>query len=110
MTLLETLNVMERTIIGRCMSRHRHDELLHFVKTIQAAVPADNSIHVILDNYCTHKRPNMRVALARHPHVFQFTPNSASWMNAAEGFLSALTSHRLKRGSFNGNFDIQVAI
>lgn len=78
MTLLETLDVLERTIIGCCMSRHCHDELLHFVKTIQAAVPADKSIHVILDNYRTHKRPNMRVSLARHPHVFQFTLSSAS--------------------------------
>ncbi len=74
MTLLETPDVPERTIIGRCMSRHRHDELLYFVKTIQAAVPADKSIHVILDNYCTHKRPNMRVSPARYLHRSSISP------------------------------------
>jgi transposase len=103
--------VLEGTVIGRCMQRHRHDEFLRFLNTIEAAVPAGKLIHVILDKYGTHKHPKVRAWLARHPRwIFHFTPISASWMNAVEGFFSALTRRRLKRGSFSGIVDLQAAI
>ncbi|BAQ50037.1 transposase (plasmid) [Methylobacterium aquaticum] len=98
-------------MIGRCMQRHRHEEFLRFLNTIEAAVPAGKLIHVILDNYGTHKHPKVRAWLARHPRwIFHFTPTSASWMNAVEGFFSALTRRRLKRGNFSGIVDLQAAI
>ena len=102
-TLFAALDVLEGTVIGRCMQRHRHEEFLRFLNTIEAAVPAGKLIHVILDNYGTHKHPKVRAWLARHPRwIFHFTPTSASWMNAVEGFFSALTRRRLKRGNFSG--------
>ena len=68
-------------------------------------------IHVILDNYATHKHPKVQAWLARHPRwMFHFTPNSGSWMNAVEGFFSALTRRRLKRGVFHSVVDLQDAI
>ncbi|KMO22142.1 IS630 family transposase [Methylobacterium indicum] len=110
-TLFAALAVLEGTVIGRCMQRHRHEEFLRFLNTIEAAVPAGKLIHVILDNYGTHKHPKVRAWLARHPRwIFHFTPTSASWMNAVEGFFSALTRRRLKRGSFSGIVDLQAAI
>lgn len=72
---------------------------------------AGKLIHVILDNDATHKHPKVRAWLVRHPRwIFHFTPTSASWMNAVEGFFSALTRRRLKRGSFSGIVDLQAAI
>ena len=69
------------------------------------------SIHVILDNYAAHKHPKVRAWLARHPRwVFHFTPTSASWLNAVEGFFSVLTRRRLKRGTFHSIVDLQAAI
>ncbi len=98
-------------MIGRCMQRHRHEEFLRFLNTIEAAVPAGKLIHVILDNYGTHKHLKVRAWLARHPRwIFHFTPTSASWMNAVEGFFSALTRRRLKRGNLSGIVDLQAAI
>ncbi len=74
-------------------------------------MPAGKLIHVILDNYGTHKHLKVRAWLARHPRwIFHFTPTSASWMNAVEGFFSALTRRRLKRGNFSGIVDLQAAI
>ena len=78
---------------------------------VEAEVPSDKAVHVILDNYATHKHPKVRAWLARHPRwTFHFTPTSASWLNAVEGFFSALTRRRLKRGVFVGVVDLQAAI
>ena len=78
---------------------------------VEAAVPPGKAIHAILDNVATHKHPKVRAWLARHPHwTFHFTPTSASWLNAVEGFFSALTRRRLRRGSFTGVVDLQAAI
>jgi transposase len=110
-TLFAALNLLEGTVLGRCMQRHRHDEFIRFLNTIEAEVPAGKLIHVILDNYATHKHPKVRAWLARHPRwTFHFTPTSASWMNAVEGFFSALTRRRLRRGRFSGIVDLQAAI
>jgi transposase len=110
-TLFAALDVLAGTVLGRCMQRHRHGEFLRFLNAIEAAVPAGKVIHAILDNYGSHKHPKVRAWLARHPRwTFHFTPTSASWLNAVEGFFSALTRRRLRRGSFTGVVDLQAAI
>ena len=77
-TLFAALNVLESKIIGRCMQRHRHQEFIHFLNTIEAEVPAGKLVHVILDNYATHKLLKVRAWLKRHPRfVFHFTPTSS---------------------------------
>ena len=110
-TLFAALDVLEGKIIGKCMQRHRHQEFIRFLNTIEAAIPAGKVIHVILDNYATHKAPKVREWLTRHPRfVFHFTPTSASWLNAVEGFFAKLTNRRLKRGVFCSIVDLQAAI
>src|SRR3546814_16381889 len=74
-------------------------------------MPADKAIHVILDNYATHKQPKVRAWLARHPRwTFHFIPTSCSWLNAVEGFFAKLTRRRLKNGFFHSVVDLQAAI
>jgi transposase len=110
-TLFAALNVMEGKVIGRCMQRHRHQEFIRFLNTIEAAVPAGKLVHVILDNYATHKHPKVVEWLARHPRfTFHFTPTSASWINAVEGFFAKLTKRRLKRGVFHSLVALQATI
>jgi len=110
-TLFAALNVLEGRIIGRCMQRHRHQEFIRFLNAIEADVPAGKLVHVVLDNYATHKHPKVRAWLGRHPRfVFHFTPTSASWLNAVEGFFAKLTQRRLKRGVFRSIVDLQAAI
>jgi transposase len=90
-TLFAALDVLHGKIIGRCMQRHRHQEFIRFLNTIEAEIPAGKIIHVILDNYGPHKHPKTRAWLARHPRfVFHYTPTSASWLNAVEGFFAKL--------------------
>ena len=110
-TLFAALNVLDGTVIGHNMQRHRHQELIRFLNAIERQVPPGKIIHAILDNYAAHKQPKVRAWLARHPRwVFHFTPTSASWLNAVEGFFSALTRRRLKRGVFHSVADMQAAI
>ena len=110
-TLFAALDVLEGTVLGRCMQRHRHQEFIRFLNAVEAAVPAGKVIHAIADNYAAHKHPKVRAWLARHPRwVFHFTPTSASWLNAVETFFSALTRRRLKRGVFRSIVDLQAAI
>ena len=110
-TLFAALDVLDGTVLGRCMQRHRHQEFLRFLATIEAAVPAGKLIHAIMDNYGSHKHPKVLKWLARHPRwVFHFTPTSGSWLNAVETFFSALTRRRIRRGSFHSVVDLQAAI
>ena len=110
-TLFAALNVLDGTVIGRCMQRHRHQEFLRFLNALEAAVPAGKVVHVILDNYRTHKHAKVRAWLARHPRfVFHFTPTSCSWLNAVGTFFSRLTRRRLKRGSVASIIELQAAI
>ena len=103
--------MLEGKVIGRCMQRHRHQEFIRFLNAIEAEVPAGKMVHVILDNYATHKHPKVRDWLARHPRfVFHFTPTSCSWLNAVETFFAKLTKRRLRRGVFRSIVDLQVAI
>jgi transposase len=110
-TLFAALNVLDGTVVGRCMQRHRHQELLRFLNAIERQTPPGKVIHVILDNYAAHKHPNVRKWLARHPRwVFHFTPTSCSWLNAVEGFFARLSRRRLKRGTFPSLVALQEAI
>ena len=110
-TLFAALNVLDGTVLGRCMQRHRHQEFIRFLNAIERAVPAGKVIHAILDNYAAHKHPKVLAWLARHPRwTFHFTPTSGSWLNAVETFFSALTRRRLRRGSFHSIVDLQAAI
>jgi transposase len=110
-TLFAALNVLEGGVIGRCMQRHRHQEFIRFLNAIEAEVPAGKLVHVVLDNYATHKHPKVLTWLARHSRfTFHFTPTSASWINAVEGFFAKLTKRRLKRGTFHSLVSLQAAI
>jgi len=110
-TLFAALNVLDGTVIGRYMQRHRHQEFIRFLNAVETQVSAQKQIHAIVDNYATHKHPKVRQWLARHPRwTFHFTPTSASWINAVEGFFAKLTKRRLKRGIFLSVFDSQASI
>ena len=110
-TLFAALNVIDGTVIGRNMQRHRHQELIRFLNAIEAQVPAGKVIHAIIDNYAAHKHPKVRAWLDRHPRwTFHFTPTSCSWLNAVEGFFAKLAKRRLKRGVFRSVADLQAAI
>lgn len=98
-------------MLGQCAARHRHQEFIRFLNAVEAAVPVGKVVHVILDNYATHKHPKVRAWLENHPRwVFHFTPTSASWLNAVEGFFAKLTTKRLRRANFRGIVDLQAAI
>ena len=110
-TLFAAFDVLEGSVIGRCMQRHRHQEFIRFLNAIEREVPGGKLIHVILDNYAAHKHPKVIEWLARHPRfTFHFTPTSASWVNAVEGFFAKLTKQRLKRGVFHSLVSLQEAI
>src|SRR6516164_8905832 len=110
-TLFAALNVLDGSVIGQCMPKHRHQEFIRFLNRIEAKVPKGKDIHVVLDNYAAHKHPKVLAWLGRHPRfTFHFTPTSASWLNAVEGFFGILTKRRLKRGVFKSVVDLQVAI
>jgi transposase len=110
-TLFAALNILDGTVIGRCMARHRHQEFLRFLNAVEAAVSAGKLVHAILDNYGSHKHPKVRAWLKRHPRwTFHYTPTSGSWLNAVETFFSALTRRRLRRGVFHSLVDLQAAI
>ena len=110
-TLFAALNVLDGTVIGRNMQRHRHQEFIRFLNAINAAVPRGKAVHLILDNYAAHKHPKVRVWLDRHQRfTFHFIPTSSSWLNAVEGFFAKLSRRRLKRGVFHSVLDLQAAI
>jgi len=110
-TLFAAMNVLDGTVMGRNMQRHRHQEFIRFLNAVEREVPAGKMIHAIVDNYAPHKHPAVHRWLARHPRwTFHFTPTSASWLNAVEGFFAILTKRRLKRGVFRSVADLQAAI
>jgi len=110
-TLFAALNVLDGTVIGRNMQRHRHQEFIRFLNAVEAEVPVGKIVHVILDNYGAHKHPKVRAWLDRHPRfTFHFVPTSCSWLNAVEGFFAKLTRRRLKRGVFRSLVELHAAI
>jgi transposase len=110
-TLFAALDILEGKVIGRCMQRHRHQEFIRFLNAVEREVPADKAVHVVLDNYATHKHPKVTAWLQRHRRfTFHFTPTSCSWANAVEGLFAKLTRQRLKRGVFTSIVELQAAI
>jgi transposase len=110
-TLFAALNVLDGSVIGRCMQQHRHEEFIRFLNQVERAVPAGKLIEAVVDNYATHKHPKVKAWLERHPRwTFHFTPTSGSWLNAVENFFSVLTRKRIRRGSFHSLVDLQAAI
>jgi transposase len=110
-TLFAALNVLDGTVLGQCMQRHRHQEFLRFLGRLEREIPAGRLVHVVLDNYASHKHPKVKAWLARHPRwTFHFTPTSCSWANAVETFFAKLTRRRLRRGVFSSLVDLQSAI
>jgi len=110
-TLFAALDVLDGRVIGQCMARHRHQEFIRFLNKINRETPAAAELHLIVDNYATHKHPKVHAWLERHKRFhFHFTPTSASWLNAVEGLFAKLTRQRLKYGVFKGIVDLQAAI
>jgi transposase len=110
-TLFAALNILDGTVIGRCMPKHTHQEFIKFLNAVERSVPAGKIIHAIADNYATHKHPKVREWLANHPRwVIHFTPTSGSWLNAVENFFSVLTRQRIRRGTFTSVSELQDAI
>jgi transposase len=100
-TLFAALNTLNGRVISTCMQRHRHQEWLKFLRLIDERTPADKQVHLIVDNYSTHKHPKVKSWLKRHPRfVVHFTPTSASWLNMVERFFRDLTDKQIRRGVF----------
>jgi transposase len=110
-TLFAALDTLDGTVISMCDDRHRHQEWLRFLRVIDAATPPEKEIHLIVDNYATHKHAKVQQWLARHPrfHV-HFTPTSCSWLNMVERFFRDLTEKRLRRGAFHDVEELITAI
>ena len=110
-SLFAAMNVLDGSIISQCHPRHRHQEWLKFLKLIKSQVPPDREIHLICDNYATHKHPKVQAWAAKHPRFhFHFTPTGASWLNMVERFFRDLSEKALKRGSFYNVDDLIGAI
>ncbi len=110
-TLFAALNVLNGQVIGQCQQRHTHVEWLKFLKRIDRETPKDKVLHLIADNYATHKHPSVQEWLAKHPRfVMHFTPTSASWLNMVERFFRDITTERLRRGVFTSVPELVAAI
>ncbi|ESY65924.1 transposase [Mesorhizobium sp. LNHC232B00] len=110
-TLVAALNVLDGAIIGRNMQRHRHQKFIRFLNAVDAEVPIDKAVHVVLDDDAAHKHHKVRAWLNRHQRfTIHFTPTSFSWLNAVEGFFAKLSKRRLKRGVLHSVVDLQAAI
>jgi transposase len=100
-TLFAALNVLEGTVIGQCMKRHRHQEFLRFMRRVDRDTPAELDVHCIVDNYSTHKHPAVQRWLKRNPRFhMHFIPTSSSWLNLVERWFREITSKRIRRGAF----------
>jgi transposase len=110
-TLFAAIEVAEGKVIAECMSRHRHQEWLKFLKKIDQETPADLDLHLIADNYATHKHPNVQRWLKRHKRFhMHFTPTSSSWLNLIERWFRDITDRRIRRGVFKSVAQLEQAI
>jgi len=110
-TLFAALNVGTGKVIGQCMKQHRHQEWLKFLRAIDRATPKALDLHLIADNYATHKHPTVKAWLAKHPRFhMHFTPTSASWINQVERFFGLITDQRIRRGVFKSVDELESAI
>ncbi len=110
-TLFAALNILTGEVLGTCAERHRHQEWLKFLRQINKSTPKDKEIHIICDNYATHKHPKVKSWLKYHKrfHV-HFTPTSASWLNMVERFFRELTEKQLKRGVFSSVEELEQTV
>jgi transposase len=110
-TLFAALNVLEGTVIGGCFARHRHEEFLQFLRQIDRETVPELDLHLIVDNYGTHKHPQVRRWLAKHRRFhLHFTPTSASWLNLVERWFAEITRQRIRRGSFKSVPELVTAV
>ena len=110
-TLFAALEVATGSVTGACYQKHTHKEFLTFLKTVEGQTDKEKDLHVIVDNYATHKHPKVRNWLKRNPRVvLHFTPTSASWLNLVERFLGILTEKQLKRGVVTSVAELEQAI
>jgi transposase len=110
-SLFAALDLVTGQVIGECHRRHRSVEFRHFLDTIEATVPADLDVHIVLDNYGTHKTAIIQRWLAKRPRfALHFTPTSASWMNLVERFFATLTEKQLRRGTHRSTTQLETAI
>jgi transposase len=110
-TLFAALNLLDGKVIGDCMPRHRHQEFLRFLKKIDSETPGELDLHLVVDNYGTHKHPRIRSWIRRHPRFhLHFTPTSSSWLNMIERWFRELTDRRIRRGVFPSVHDLIAAI
>ncbi len=110
-TLFAALNTLEGTVIGTCYPRHRNIEFRRFLRQIDQSIPPELDIHMILDNYGTHKHPQVQSWLAKHQRFhLHFTPTSSSWLNLVERWFRELTDKRIRRGSFSSVPELIIAI
>ena len=110
-TLFAALDVATGKVIGQCMKRHRHQEWLKFLRTVDRGTPKALDLHLIADNYATHKHPVVKAWLAKHPRFhMHFTPTSGSWLNQVERFFGLITEKRIRRGVFKSVGELEIAI
>ena len=110
-TLFAALNTLDGKVIGQCLPRHRHQEFLRFLRTVNRQTPKGLDLHIILDNYATHNHPAVKEWLAKHPRFsFHFVPTSSSWLNMVERWLNQITQKRIRRGVFPSVSDLIAAI
>ena len=110
-TLFAALNVMSGEVIGACKKRHRHQEFLSFLKVVEKQMPKDQSLHLVVDNYSTHKHEKVRNWLKRNTRVqLHFIPTSSSWLNLVERFFGLLTEKQVRRGVFTSVADLEKKI
>jgi transposase len=110
-TLFAALDVATGKVIGQCSKRHRHQEWLKFLRHIESQTPKGLDIHLIADNYATHKHAKVKAWLKRHPRFhMHFTPTSASWLNQVERFFGLITQDRIRRGIFKSVAELETAI
>ena len=110
-TLFAALDVLKGEVIGQCMQRHRHQEFLKFLRTIDSSTPQKLDIHCIADNYGTHKHPKVQAWLTKHPRFhLHFIPTSSSWLNLVERWFGEITRKRIRRGVFGSVEELEKAI
>ena len=110
-TLFAALETLQGKVIGQCYQRHRHQEFLRFLRTLDQEFPGKVPLHLIIDNYGTHKHPNVKTWLKRHPRfVLHFVPTSASWLNLVERWFGVLDDKAIRRGVFRSVEDLKAAI
>jgi transposase len=110
-TLFAALDVLTGKVIGQCLPRHRHTEFLKFLRTIDREVPKELAVHLICDNYGTHRHESVRAWLDKHPRFqLHFTPTSSSWLNLVERWFRELTDKALRRGVFHSVPDLIAKI